>query len=213
MRRFIAPIMAISLAAAPAAVQAQTPQRGAAATPAERILSLREELGLTPQQILQIQRIGGQLEEQNRALREQLMQERAGSGQRERMRERVQSMTPEHRQQMRAGMEQRRDSMQSQRERMRERVQSLTPEQRQQLRRRMEQRRDSVGARAPMARAGARIAPRRVEAVSPVMEEMRANQQRAMEQIRATLTPEQLTKLQQLRPAPVRGAVPRPAGR
>ena len=146
MRRFTTPMIVLALAAAPALVQAQTPQRGAMmGNPAERILSLREELGLSAQQILQIQRIGGQLDEQNRALREQMVQERPVMRGMAMRRDSMQAMTPEQREQMRARMQEQRGNMEERRGEMRARMEEQRPE----MRARMEEQRAKMAEMRP----------------------------------------------------------------
>jgi hypothetical protein len=81
MRRIILPLIALSLAVVPAAVEAQTPraergqsvQRGMAwANPAARVLAYRETLGLSLEQVRQLQQIEAQLAQRNQQLAEEL---------------------------------------------------------------------------------------------------------------------------------------------
>jgi Spy/CpxP family protein refolding chaperone len=161
------------------------------------ILQHRAELGLTPQQEQQLTAIAERLRAQNQPLMEQIRasgamqrgersgEARRGQGargdmtpeQRAEMRQRMQNMTPEQRAAMRG--------------QMRQRGADATPEQREQMRARMQERR-AAGERGAR---GARVP----EELRPLMEQMRANSQAAMQEARAVLTAEQQARLQQLR--------------
>ena len=231
MRRHTAALALAALTAMmiPAAVDAQTPRQGdrdahagrmGAGQPAERILELRQELGLTEEQVAGITRIQAELRSKNEPLREQL------AAARQAMQTRHEQMTPEQRESMRAQMQARRETMrdsmqarqrtpgmQARREAMRDSMQArrgqMTPEQRAQMRERMgagmESRRD--GAVRPRAGQAAGMGMMMPEELRPVMEQMRSNTETAMQQIRATLTAEQQAKLRELH------AERRPAGR
>ena len=69
------------------------------------------------------------------------------------------------------------------------------------MREEMQARRPEAGDRPQAGRPGARMMQGRAMEPTPEMEQLRENMQAAMEQIRATLTPEQRAKLEQLRPA------------
>jgi Spy/CpxP family protein refolding chaperone len=204
MKSFFGMALAAALVAVPVALEAQTPPapqaqeqtaRRMGPAPMERVLRLRAELGLTDAQVAQIQAIGQRLQEQNRPLVEQLRAAGVFPGaqltpeQRERMRERMQNLTPEQREQMRQRMEERR--------------RNLTPEQREQMRQRMEQRRAEGARPGPMGR-------QIPEELRPVVEQLRQNNRAAAEQVRSVLTPEQRTRLQELMQQR-RGAVERSA--
>ncbi|HSJ08118.1 MAG TPA: hypothetical protein VK936_15540 [Longimicrobiales bacterium] len=218
MRRVIFSILALTLALAPTVVEAQTPRAergergqfgmraGGIGNPAERVLRQREALGLTAEQVSRLEQLQAQFRTQNEPLLEQVRAVRPAMGQgevRERMRARMEAMTPEQRAQAearRAEMQQRREQMaratpeerQAMREQMRaemrERGGQMTPEQRGVMRERMQ------GARAnPEVRA-------RMEALRPVVEQLRTNHAAQREQVQAVLTAEQIQRLQQMRP-------------
>jgi hypothetical protein len=199
MRHYIIPALAFSAITAlalPSAADAQTPpagrqemgrsmRAGPAMAPAARIIEMREELDLTTEQVEKIRGIQSQLEQQNAPLLEQL------AGARQEMQASRQSMTDEER----AAMQQRREAM---RDSMRSRA-PMTDEQREQMRAQMQERREN-GARGRQDGQRAMRADVPAE-LQPVMEQVRANTQRAMEQIQSTLTSEQQQKLRELRPA------------
>lgn len=203
MNRVTVTILALTFMTGPALLEAQAPrmeQRPGAMAPAgggagEHLLTHRDALGLSVDQVAQIRRIQAQLEEQNRPLAEQLraaMQQRDDitRDQRADMRERMQQLTPEQR-----------AEMQQQRAQMRQRAQV-------QQRAQMRQRADSAGTRrapvrgpAPAMRrpAAAGMGAQLPEELRPVMEEVRQNTARATEQLMAILTPDQRATLRTLR--------------
>jgi Spy/CpxP family protein refolding chaperone len=214
MKRIYGFALVAAVAAAPLALpadahaQEQTVrQRGAGAH--EGILRLRQELGLTADQVQRLEAIRANLRAQNAPLVEQLRASGAwkrGEGaraltpeQREQMRQRAQAMTPEQRAQMRQQMRERRGGERpaagerramspEQRAEMRQRMEAMSPEQRAEMRRQMGERRAGQprGAAVP-------------EELRPVMEQIRANTRAAMEQSRAVLTAEQQARLAELR--------------
>jgi Spy/CpxP family protein refolding chaperone len=193
MKRIYGLSLLAAFAAAPAALHAQTPapqaqERAVHGHAFSGLLAQRAELGLTDDQVARIEAIGLRLQAQIAPLSAQI---RASAGharegaQREQMRARMESMTPEQREQMRARMEQRRDS-----------VQNLTPEQRAGMRERM---RDS-GARGERGVRGQRggMAARAVpEEMQVVMEQIRTHTQAARQEVMAVLTAEQQTRLRE----------------
>jgi Spy/CpxP family protein refolding chaperone len=203
MRRVTLSILALTLALAPAVVEAQTPRAergergqfgmraGGIGNPAERVLRQREALGLTAEQVSRLEQLQAQFRTQNEPLLEQVRAVRPAMGQgesRERMRARMEAMTPEQR----AEAEARRAEMQQRREQMAR----ATPEERQAMRdqQRAEMRERMQGARAnPEVRA-------RMEALRPVLEQLRTNHAAQREQVQAVLTAEQIQRLQQMRP-------------
>jgi Spy/CpxP family protein refolding chaperone len=128
MRRFMISVIALSLAAAPTVLEAQgTPRAeraphgtraGGIGNPAERLLQHREELGLTLDQVRQLQQQQAHYAERNQPLLDQLREVRPSMGmrggavtpeQRAELRERMQGMrggarqaTPEARAQFEA---------------------------------------------------------------------------------------------------------------
>jgi len=220
MRRLMIPIIAISIAVVPATIEAQRPNQAAGQRPAatargqvadriadpiQRILDSRDELSLTSAQVTRIERVRTQLATQNRPLMvkvEAVLPEgarMAGAPQmRERMRARQDSvgdLTEEQRRELRTKMDARRDSMRgnadTQRDRIRARADSMTPEQRAKLR-------EKAGDMRP-ERAGAMAG--QMEEIRPLMEQIRDNTQKAMEQVEGVLTARQREKLRDLRPA------------
>lgn len=133
MHRVTISMLALSMMTAPALLEAQTPRMQqrpgamglAGGAVAERLLTHRDALGLSPDQVARIRQVQTQLEEQNRPLAEQL---RAGMQQR--------GAGMQQQQQRREAMQQERDSMRQQHAAMRDRMQQLTPEQRAQVRQR-----------------------------------------------------------------------------
>lgn len=213
MRRIIFPVIALAIAAAPAALEAQTPraERGqagmravGAGNPAERVLQHREALGLTAEQVRQLEQIQARFTAQNEPLIEQIRAVRPEFGQmagregrlmREGMRQRAERMTPEQREQLRqrreqmaqASPEERQAMREEMREQMEKRRAELTPEQRQEMRERM------LAARAnPERRA-------QLEALRPVVQQLRENHTQARQQVEAVLTAEQKAQLRELR--------------
>jgi hypothetical protein len=186
MRRFILPVMALSLAVAPTAVDAQAHgmrgqghagafgaragEAGAAMNPAAFVLQHREALNLSLDQVRQLQQIQARIEQQNQPLREQLQAAAPGMGRG--MAQRMEQVTPEQREQMRAQMQQRREQ--------------VTPEQREQMRAQMQQRRTEMqGMREQMRNA----TPEQREA-------LRQQMQQQMRQHMEQLTPEQQAQMQ-----------------
>lgn len=197
MKRFYGIALLAAIAAAPVALEAQTPQPGqeqvtrpSGQAPLARVLQHRAELGLTTDQVTRLEGIQQRLQAQNAPLLEQLRASGAGQRAEGAARERRQ-LTPE------------------QREQMRERMQNMTEEERRALREQMRQRRQQGERRAPGAR-GERQIP---EELRPVVQQLQANNRAAMEEARAVLTAEQQTQLRELRqqrrggerPAGVRG--------
>jgi hypothetical protein len=185
MRRVTLSILALTLALAPAVVEAQTPRAergergqfgmraGGIGNPAERVLRQREALGLTAEQVSRLEQLQAQFRTQNGPLLEQVRAVRPSMGQgesRERMRARMEAMTPE------------------QRAEMRERGGQMTPERRAEMRERMQAARANPEVRA------------RMEALRPVLEQLRTNHAAQREQVQAVLTAEQIERLQQMRP-------------
>jgi hypothetical protein len=76
------------------------------------------------------------------------------------------------------------------RERMRERASHMTPEERAELRERLEERR---GEPTP------RLSAEQREAIRPLMEQMRENRVQALREVQEVLTPEQQSRLRELR--------------
>jgi hypothetical protein len=189
MRRIMIPVLALTLAAAPAAVEAQTAPRGERAqmaarmggmgNPAERVLRQREALGLTAAQVAQLEQLQAEFATRNAPLLEQLRAARPAAAERG-------QPTDEQRQQMRQRREQMAQMTPEQRQQLRDRMAQMTPEQRQQMRRKGQ----AAGA-SPEARA-------RMETLRPVMTQLRQNHQDARQQVRAVLTAEQATRLQEL---------------
>jgi hypothetical protein len=164
--------------------------------PAARIIELREELGLTADQVERISGIQEQLRERNGPLLEQL------AAARQEMQADRRQLTDEERAQMQERREAMRDSMRGRA--------PMTAEQRQQMRAQMQERRDQ-GMRA--RREGAMRSQTGIPAeLHPVMEQLRANTDAARQQIEATLTAEQQKKLRELRPSPGRPAGQRERG-
>jgi Spy/CpxP family protein refolding chaperone len=222
MRRFIISAIALSLAAAPTVLEAQgTPRAeraphgaraGGIGNPAERVLQHREELGLTLDQVRQLQQQQAHYAERNQPLLDQLREVRPAMGiragaltpeQRAEMRGRMQGIrggarTPEQRAEMRERMQGMRGGALTpeQRAEMRERMQgmrggALTPEQRAEMPERMQGMRGGARQATPEARA-------QFEALRPVLEELRANHAQAREQAQAVLTAAQTARLQEL---------------
>jgi Spy/CpxP family protein refolding chaperone len=218
MRRFILPVIALGIAAAPVAVEAQTPrgERGAfagpfgargmaTANPAARVLQHREALGLSLDQVRQLQQIEARIEQRNQPLIDQLQALRPAAGgqlrqqMQERMRQHGAQVTPEqraelqaHREAMRqATPEQRAELQQQMQERMRQHGAQITPDQRAELRQQMQER---------MRQHGAQITPEQ-------RAELRQQMQERMQQQRAQITPEQRAELQAHREA-MRQATP-----
>lgn len=184
MKRALGLTLLVALAGAPVALEAQTPgqrpDRPAHAPAFGMLLGHRAELGLTAEQVTRLEAIAQRLREQNAPLVEQLrasghFQDRAGARQGERMR----NMTPE------------------QRAEMRERMQAMTPEQRRAMR-------DQMRAQMQQRRAegdSMRVRQRREvpEALRPTVEQIRQNARAAHQEAMAVLTPEQQSRLGELR--------------
>jgi Spy/CpxP family protein refolding chaperone len=228
MRRAFIPVLALTLIAAPLALEAQTPgaQRGpfgagirapgpvavnpAAANPAARVLEHREALGLSPGQVGQLQQLQAQIEQRNRPLIDQVRTARPLAD-RDQIRQRAAQMTPAQRAQMRAQMEARRDRMQNatpeqraqhrtEMEARREQMRNATPEQREQMRAQM---REGMQARRGAGGTAATRQPtpeqrERMEALRPVMQQLRESLQQARRDVLAVLTTEQHAKLREL---------------
>jgi Spy/CpxP family protein refolding chaperone len=182
MRRFIISAIALSLAAAPTVLEAQgTPRAeraphgaraGGIGNPAERVLQHREVLGLTLDQVRQLQQQQAHYAERNQPLLDQLREVRPSMGMR------GGTLTPEQRAEMRERMQGMRGG-------------TLTPEQRAEMRERMQGMRGGARQATPEARA-------QFEALQPVLEELRANHAQAREQAQAVLTAAQTARLQEL---------------
>jgi Spy/CpxP family protein refolding chaperone len=206
MRRTFIPVMALSLAVAPLALEAQTtrPERGQAgvgprggmgmhaavtANPAGRVLQHRAALGLSLDQIRQLQQLQAQIDTRNQPLRDQLRAARPAVDRAE-VRERGAALTAEQREQRRAQMEE-----------MRTRMQNATPEQRAQMREQMREQmqadmRERFGpGTAPRGRAADPEMRQRMEALRPVMEQLQQSNQQARNEVQAVLTAEQHAKL------------------
>jgi hypothetical protein len=206
MRRLIFPIIAVAIAAAPLALEAQTPRAergqagmraGGVGNPAERVLRHREALSLTADQVRQLEQLQARFAAENRPLLDQVRAVRPEFGQREAregMRPRAERLTEEQREQLRQRREQMAQASPEERaalraelrEEMRQRAAARTPEERQEMRERMR------GARAnPEVRA-------QMDALRPVMQQLRENHTQAREQVQAVLTTEQTAKLREL---------------
>jgi predicted transcriptional regulator len=188
MTRFLGLVLLAAAAAAPPALEAQTPRapqaQEQATRPAaprlslERLAQLRAELELSDDQVGRLQAIAERLRHQNAPLVEQLRAsgawqgQRSGAGVRERETGRL---TPEQRQQRRQQFE------------------SMTPEQREALRQQMQERRR--GAEESASARGQRRLP---EELRPAVEQIRTNTRTAMEEARAVLTAEQQIRLREI---------------
>jgi Spy/CpxP family protein refolding chaperone len=192
MRRLVIPVLALTLAGAPAVLEAQaTPRgdraqfaaRGSMGNPAARVLQHRQALDLTAEQVRQLEALQAQHAARVQPLHERVREARGEAGvrripsaeQKAELRQRRAAMTPEQREQLREQGKQRRGAM--------------TPEQREHLRERLQ------GARQanPEARA-------RMEAMRPVLQELRQHQQQARGEVRDVLTARQVAALQELSP-------------
>jgi hypothetical protein len=207
MHLFYRAAVAAALLAVPAAVdaQAQPDQRG----PGSFILQHRAELNLSAEQVARLEAIQQRVRSQNEPLLAQLRAAGLARGepgqirahiegrtpeQRAAMRQRFDNMTPEQREQLRSERRQRLENMTpEQREQLRserrQRLENMTPEQREQLRGERRQRPGAQGARA------GRQVP---EELRPVLEQLRAHNQAAMQEVRSVLTAEQQTRLRAL---------------
>jgi Spy/CpxP family protein refolding chaperone len=208
MRRFMIPALALTLMAAPAVLEAQAKPRagggmhamraGGVGNPAERVLRHREALGLTQDQVRQLEQLQARHAAQNQPLLDQLREVRPAMGQRG-------AMTDEQRAEMRERMQQRGAMTNEQRADMRERMQgqrgAMTDEERAGMRGRMQQRGGAREAR-PEVRA-------EMEALRPVMEALRASHAQGREQVQAVLTAEQAQRMQELQRG---GGAARPRG-
>jgi Spy/CpxP family protein refolding chaperone len=170
MRRMILAVTALSLAAAPATTQAQTPRperggmmggmmggmrggtmgpmvaQGALGNPAARVLEQREALALTSAQVRQLQQLEAQHEARTQPLIEQLQAERPGIMARGAMGRGAAQLTPEQREQMRSQMQEQRVQMQERREQMQERREQMQ-ERREQMRQAAPEQREQMRAR------------------------------------------------------------------
>lgn len=200
MKRLVRVSLFAALAVAPLAAEAQV-RPGAQHQQGERplapfalILEERAQLGLTAEQVARIEAIQQRLQAQNAPLLEQLRASGAWEGmrgtvmrpeQRERMRQQMQerqrNLTPEQREQMRRQM----------RERMQDRQRALRPEQREEMRQRMQERRQAPEG---TARGGRQITAE----LRPVLQQVRANQQAARQEVMSVLTSEQQARLREL---------------
>lgn len=211
MRRLIFPIIAVAMAAAPLALEAQTPRAergqagvraGGVGNPAERVLQHREVLNLTADQVRQLEQLQARFAAENQPLLDQVRAVRPEFGQREArqgmrprgMRPRAERLTEEQRDQLRQRREQMAQASPEERaalraelrEEMRQRAQARTPEERQEMRERMLAARSNPEARAQL------------EALRPVIQQLRENHTEAREQVQAVLTAEQTAKLREL---------------
>ena len=185
MKRIYSMALLAALAAAPVTLEAQNPRVPRTQEQAERrhdgaspqkLLQLRNELGLTAEQVSRLEGIRQRLQQQNAPLIEQL---RASGAWRER-RAQGEARTGE---QGRIAPEQR--------EQARQRMENMTPEQREAMRRQMQERRQG-------AEAGRRTERQMPEELRPVMQQMQANTRSALQEARAVLTAEQQTRLSEL---------------
>jgi Spy/CpxP family protein refolding chaperone len=194
-----------ALVAAPAVVVAQdAPRPGGRAEagqfrgvgPSARALAAaRAELGLSGEQVQQLESIAARLQTQNRPLLEQLRA--LGPARGAEARAGRPAPTPEQREQMRQRMQQRREALtpeqrEQMREQMRQRRDALTPEQREQMREQMQRR----GVAHGEARPG--FGRRLPESAQPLVQQMRANSQAAWQEAIAVLTPEQRERAREL---------------
>jgi Spy/CpxP family protein refolding chaperone len=224
MRRLMLPVIALSLAAAPAVTEAQTPraQRSAAeghgpwlagGNPAARVLQHRETLGLTAAQVQQLEQLQQQITQRNEPLLQQLQAVRPAG------RASGAQLAPERREQMQQRMQERQAQLTpEQRERMqalREQMRAASPEQRAELRERMQAHMRELHAVTPEQREQLRqqMEQRRAErqqptaeqrarmdALRPVMQQLHASNEQARRDVEAVLTAEQQTRLRELAP-------------
>ncbi|CAN5774800.1 hypothetical protein BH23GEM6_BH23GEM6_21080 [soil metagenome] len=207
MKRLFGVALLAVLAVAPLALEAQTtgasPDHAGVrmGQPFGMMMRHSTELGLTADQIARIEAIGSRLRSQNAPLMEQMRAGRAVEGsraearggqtpqlspqQRQQIRQRAANMTPEQRETLRAQMEERRAS--------------VSPEDRAAMRARMEERRqqlrDRAGIRGQRGEPRVREVPAELRAAA---EQIRANRQAAMHEVRLVLTQEQQGRLQEL---------------
>jgi hypothetical protein len=188
MLPFYRAAVAAALLAVPAAIDAQVQpdQRG----PGSFILQHRAELNLSAEQVARLEAIQQRVRSQNEPLLAQLRAAGLARGEPGQMRAHIEGRTPEQR----AAMRQRFENMTpEQREQLRgerrQRFENMTPEQREQLRGERRQRPGAQGARA------GRQVP---EELRPVLEQLRAHNQAAMQEVRSVLTAEQQTRLRAL---------------
>jgi Spy/CpxP family protein refolding chaperone len=220
MRRMILAVTALSLAAAPAMTQAQTPRperggmmggmmggmrgpmvmQGALGNPAARVLEQREALALTSAQVRQLQQLEAQHEARTQPLIEQLQAERPGVMARGSMGRGAGQLTPEQREEMREQMQAQRGQMQERREQMQERREQMrqaTPAQREEMRTQMQA--QMKAQREQRAAAISNPALRaQIQALQPIMEQLQQSRQQARQEVAAVLTAEQHAKLQEL---------------
>jgi len=236
MRRMVFPMMVVSLAMLPAALEAQTHggQRGAegaraqvrahagmaarigqGADPVARLLAQREALGLTSDQVHQLEAVRTRLQAQNQPLAEQLQAARGQFGgerplagrpgmmaQRgQRMQQRGATMTPEQRAEMQARMQQRGAAMTPEQRaemqaRMQQRGATMTPEQRAEMQARMQQRMSEVRGERSERPQISEEQRAQVAALRPVAAQLHANQAQARADIMSILTTEQRVLLQ-----------------
>jgi Spy/CpxP family protein refolding chaperone len=214
MRRVIFPLMALSLAAIPVALDAQAPraQRGAAAergavaaqrtmvaNPAARVLQHRDELGLNLEQVRQLQQLEAQHEQRTQPLREQLQAARPdfGPALRERARQHAGAgMTPEQRAELREQMQARMQvRMKAQR------GAGMTPEQRAEMREQMQAQRGAAAGFRHDARPVSPELRAQLEALRPVAQQLREATVQTRQEVAAVLTAEQTAQLRALQQA------------
>lgn len=152
MQRLLYALFASALAAAPATLAAQTQEparseaRGAMHRfdPVARLLARKAELGLSADQVARLEAVQAKMQERNRPLVEKLRAARAEfrgdgearpreltPGQREELRKRWESMTPEQREERRKQREERRAEMRKRMEEIRPVVEQLRENHRQ----------------------------------------------------------------------------------
>ncbi|CAN5705456.1 hypothetical protein BH23GEM9_BH23GEM9_17100 [soil metagenome] len=173
-------------------------RRGAEVTPEQRE-QMRERMQQRGAQISP-----GQREE----MRERMQQPQISPGQREQMRERMQQRGAQVSPEQRAGMEARREQMrqatpeqrellrQEMRGQMKQRVEQATPEQREQLRQRRGD--GPAGLRPSGPRQASPEMRAQMEALRPVLEQLRESTEQARRDVQAVLTAEQQAQLRQL---------------
>jgi hypothetical protein len=189
MTRIFGVALFTAVAAAPVALEAQTPRgtsgqeqaaRRAASTPVTMFLQRQAELGLTTEQVARLQAIEQRVHAQNAPLYEQL-----------RASDEWGPKAGEPRARARTG--ERPSPSPEQREAMRQRMREMTPEQREAMRAEMRQRR-AAGERGPVARGQLQVP----EELRPVFQQLRDNNRSAVAEARAVLTAEQQARLLEL---------------
>ena len=144
----------------------------------EQLLKQRELLGLTAEQVTQLEQIHQQVEAKNRPLMDKLHAMRGDSMHGEHARAK---MTDEQR-------AERREKMKAERQKRSE----MTEEEREKRREEMEERREARHEAMEEKREEHR---ERMEEARPLLEQMRANHREAMEAVKDVLTDEQEAKL------------------